>query len=427
MANSRAAFFLLLLVTMVFSSCGIFRKTPTKPPVAEAPPKKEIEVPGPDAPPVPSKPEVIKITYLLPFNTDDIPFDSAGNVTKKLNEQTRISLDYYRGAMMALDTVQKAGVKMKASVYDTRDDSAHVRTLFNNADVQQSHLIIGPVFPAQLQTAAPLARKHKVTMVSPFSTPNEFVSQNPYYILANSPLATHCELLYDFLVKEHKPQRVLLIHNNNETEALYASHFTNREQRMRNGVHIVTLTDSTEVTYNEVEQHLAQDAENIIIVASTNESFVAGQVRKLASLTDNYNIVLYGMPQWRDFRLVNTNTLSKLRTRITAAMWFDKADPEIVSFSERYAKRYGAPATEFALEGYNQTLFFASFMAAKGYNFDKTLPDYTMHTAGESFRFQTMKRDNRHAEPATAPPFDFIENRSVHILEYKGGKAVKIR
>jgi hypothetical protein len=253
------------------------------------------------------------------------------------------------------------------------------------------------------------------------------VEHNPYYILANSSLGTHCELLYDYAVAQHKPQHVLIIHNANDTEKQYASYFINREARLRNGIQIVSLTDSTDVKYDQVEQLLDPDGDNVVIIASVNESFVGGQVRKLAALTDKYHIALYGMPQWRDFRNVSTSGLSKLNTRITAAMWFDKTDPEILKFSNRYTERYGSAPSEYALEGYNQTLFFVSFMAAKGNNFEKLLPDYGMTTAGETYHFETMKRQAHGTEASNVPPYDFLENRSVHILQYKDGKLIYVK
>ncbi|HZG01418.1 MAG TPA: hypothetical protein VEY71_10470, partial [Chitinophagales bacterium] len=144
-------------------------------------------------------------------------------------------------------------------------------------------------------------------------------------------------------------------------------------------------------------------------------------------LTDKYKIFVYGMPQWRDSKSLRADYLGKVNARITAAMWFDKNEPDIKSFVNRYTARYGSAPGQFALEGYNQTLFFASFMAAKGSNFDKMLPDYTMHTAGESFRFQTMQRKDANTVATTTAPVDFVENRSVQILEYRAGRLVKIR
>jgi len=416
-----------LVICVVLASCGTQRRSRKTPSVVEAPPKKEIEIPNKNEP-APAQPDVIKLTYLLPFNTDEIPFDTAGNVTKKLSEQTKIALDYYRGAMLALDTVQKGGVRLKAFVYDTQADTARVRALFNKPEVMQSQLVVGPVYNAQLQTAAPLARKNKVYLLSPFSTVNDFVERNPYYILANSSLPTHCELLYDYAVEQHHPSRILMLYNNNQTDRQYAQYFINREEQARNGIQLVSLTDSSEVPYDRVEEMLSDSGTNVIIVPSVTESFVSSIVRKLGPLTDKYKINLYGMPQWRDFRTVSPSTFDKLNTRITAAMWFDKSDPEIVRFTDRYTKRFGAAPSEYALEGYNQTLFFASFIAAKGNNFDKLLPEYGMTTAGETYHFQTMRRQPlHHTESTNMPPFDFIENRSVHILEYKAGRLVKLK
>lgn len=416
-----------LLICLLLASCGTQRRARKQPPVVQEPPKKEIPIPEkePEAAP---KPDVYKITYMLPFKTDDIMFDSVGNVTKKLNEQTRIALDYYRGALMALDTVQKAGIKLKAYIYDTAEDTNKVHALFDKTDVQQSQLVIGPVYATQLETASRLARKYKVPMVSPFVSTNSFVERNPYYIVANASLATHCELLYDYIVATHKPSRVLVLHNDVENENLYTSYFASHEERMRNGVSIVSLTDKSELTFDQVEEMLVEGKDNVVIIPSTNETFVSNMVRKLAAVTDKYTIYVYGMPQWRDSKSMRVDYLDKVNCRITASMWFDKNDPEIQSFSARYTARYGSSPSEYALEGYNQTLFFASFMAAKGNNFEKFLPEYTMHTAGESFKFETMKRKTANqSEASNTPPYDFVENRNVQILEYKGGRLVKIK
>lgn len=418
----------LIFAICFLAACGPSRRTTKTPPVVVEPPKKEVPVPEvkKETPP-PAKPEVYRISYLLPFNTNEIAFDTAGNITRKLNDNTRMMMDYYRGALLALDTVQKSGVKLKVYVYDTQQDTNKVISLFSKPELQQSHLIFGPVYNTQLQSVSPLIKKYKIPLVSPFSTQTDHVERNPYYILANASLRSHAELLYDFAIQQHKPARVFLIFNDNDLENEYASYFEQRELKQKNGVHLLKVTNNSEPSHDNIQDLLSADGVNVVIIPSTDETFVSNMVRKLAGLSESYKINLYGMPQWRDSKSLRSDNMTKLQGRITAAVFFDKSDPATKKFIDKFTARYNTSPTEFALEGYNQALFFTSLMAAKGANVEKLLSDYSMTTAGESFRFETIKRraDNV-PETTNLPVFDYIENRSIQILEYKNGRLVKI-
>ncbi len=116
---------------------------PAKTNTAEA--KKEAE----KATGKPAATRVSTISMLLPFTLDDL--NAGAQYTPATLSRANLSLDYYQGFKLALDSLTANGYNYKLQVYDTKDATAASSNLAVTPAVRTSDLIVGPVFPDDLQ------------------------------------------------------------------------------------------------------------------------------------------------------------------------------------------------------------------------------------------------------------------------------------
>jgi len=98
----------------------------------------------------PAAPKEYSIAMLLPFGLDHLA--PGETYTSESLREADISLAYYRGFKMGLDSLTAQGYNYKLQIYDTRGDKAMTHSLAFNPSVRTSDLIVGPVFPDDMKT-----------------------------------------------------------------------------------------------------------------------------------------------------------------------------------------------------------------------------------------------------------------------------------
>src|ERR1041385_767041 len=93
----------------------------------------------------PASTRVSTISLLLPFTLDDL--NSGAQYTPATLSRANLSLDYYQGFKLALDSLAARGYNYKLQVYDTKDVPATASNLATTPAIRTSDLVVGPVFP----------------------------------------------------------------------------------------------------------------------------------------------------------------------------------------------------------------------------------------------------------------------------------------
>ena len=122
-----------------------------------------------------------KITYdnrkrmvlLLPFNIANIESDTINSTYSRLKKDKflNMTLDFYAGALIAIDSAKTLGLPIDVEIYDSREtkNSSDVATLIQSKNLVNANAIIGPFYQSNAETAAQLVGMNNVPVVSPLS------------------------------------------------------------------------------------------------------------------------------------------------------------------------------------------------------------------------------------------------------------------
>ncbi|MBA2422289.1 MAG: hypothetical protein H0V61_03600, partial [Chitinophagales bacterium] len=129
-------------------------------------PKADDKEPS-DAPSdVSFKKDEYTIALLLPFESNKVYIsDLAKETSYYFPQETQLAVEYYQGAMMALDSLQKMGLKSKVFVYDVGLDTIAFKNVLRKPEMKNTDLLIGPVSNRSLKIASQFSLKNKVTLV----------------------------------------------------------------------------------------------------------------------------------------------------------------------------------------------------------------------------------------------------------------------
>ena len=115
---------------------------------------------------------VVRIAFLAPFRLSRIELDSIDQTNKTLSERnlTSVSLDFYSGMLHAVDSLNKAGLSVELSVFDSEGQLHIIEQLLNEEDFSNYDAIIGPFTPANVSRMAQAMRFFNVPVISPLTT-----------------------------------------------------------------------------------------------------------------------------------------------------------------------------------------------------------------------------------------------------------------
>ncbi len=364
---------------------------------------------------------VYNVVITLPFLTDRF----SPNAT--LPNGSEWALHFYGGARLALEDLQAEGINLNVSVIDGRETSepAAAQVVRTNADLQNAHLIIGPYRRETARYLADLARTKDKTVMSPATTANDVTSNNPNYIQASPGLPTHCEAITRHILQRYRPEQVVLVARDKPEELERLAYFQNEYAR-RQGTStarrfrdFIVRDNATDINNMNVLSLLQHDTTVIVVPSWSSETFIYSLMRKLdLARKASTQIVIYGMPQWMDFEMIDYDYYERLNVHVSNSTYINPLFNETQFFRRRFYDRYGAVPRPEGYMGYDLTLFCGRMLKKYGTKFQYYLenePTQMLHTRFEFERVVT---------PTTTSgtenlPIQRFENKYVNILRFR--------
>src|SRR5690606_34634666 len=132
------------------------------------------------------------IALLLPFELDKANQHAPSAADIK---RSALALDFYQGFKAGLDALSAEGANFKLNVMDTRDDTGENARIAKLDEVQDAALVVGPVYPKEIQVFGFNAKLEHALQISPLaaSMPSEFNLSNLVTITAPLPVHVRSE------------------------------------------------------------------------------------------------------------------------------------------------------------------------------------------------------------------------------------------
>lgn len=102
-------------------------------------------------------------------------------------------IDFYRGALLALEDLKKNGRSLDVSLFDTARSTERVSEIVRSPEFYGTDLIIGPVYEDEIEPALLYADEYGVPVVSPLATVRG-VDGGALYQMAPDPVAKYVKM-----------------------------------------------------------------------------------------------------------------------------------------------------------------------------------------------------------------------------------------
>ena len=324
-------------------------------------------------------------------------------------------LEFYEGAQLALDSLNKEKALLEIFVYDTKSAKLNIQQQLNMAVMDGIELIITNCSSAELKIFADAGLKKNIPIIN-VNVPNDGgVISNPFFIVLNPTLRTQCEGIYKYLQKYYSLDNIVIFRKKGQLEdriKSYIDEFGKNTIAVPMTLKYVELTDS--FTMNQLKPYLDTTKQTICIAGSLDENFGKRLTQQLAALKkQNYQAMVIGMPTW-DGISFNKSEYKGIEIIYSTPFYNAKNDKASVSISQRFNKMMYARPSDMVFRGYEVTFRFARMLLQYGNDIASNLANKYMKVFTD-FDIQPVLNKQ-------SMTLDYFENKKLYFLKWQDGQ-----
>ncbi len=324
-------------------------------------------------------------------------------------------LDFYNGAMMAIDSINKEGHSLDVWFYDTKKKGLSPEALTEEMSTMNFSLIIAAFSnTAEQKALSAFSFSKNIPLVSATYPNDAYVNGNPFFLMVNSSLKTHIEGIYKYLQRNYPVAKFVYVTRSGSQEDKIQNMFAATAKKTYQ-LNYKTVQLSDLFNTEQLIPLLDSNKQNVIICGSLDENFGSNLIKVLDQLPASYQIIAAGMPTWDAMRPVHNTTNENLDIVYSTPYNYQRTDKTIAAITSAYkSKFYGRPS-DMVFKGYETIYYFSNLLLKYKDELLNNLSDETHKISG-----------NFHFEPAslsdTAQIPDYLENRKlffIHISQKK--------
>jgi hypothetical protein len=346
----------------------------------------------------------------------DSAFDITGNYrydNKTFPKIASAGLEFWEGAELAIDSLQKEGIKMDIHVYDTKAPQQELDSLLASEEFKQTNLIIGQVTATEAVRLANVAATLDVPFINATLPNDAGIQNNPHYVILNPTLLTHCIGIYRFLQKNYSLTDIIVFRKKGVQEDRIKNYFTEFEKgtAVKLKLKYVTLDDN--FTQDKLQPYIGSDKQNIVLAASLDQNFAQTLCQQLALLSEAGDpIEVIGMPTW-DVIDFEKSQYKNLEIIYSTPYYVAPTNKLATTVQENFKNTYYSRPSDMVFRGFETLYHFAHLLTLYGKNLGSSMSDKKYMLFGE---FDIQPVINR-----ATMTLDYFENKKLYFIKKVDG------
>ncbi len=296
------------------------------------------------------------IAIMLPFKLHKINSDSVYDTKKtiKNDRYTSISLDFYSGAKIALDSLASLGINIKVDVYDTENRESKVATILRSNSFNNVNAVIGPVMPKHFNTAAASLKNKNIPLISPI-TKTVNLGENVFQSRPSEKLMK--DKILNYFKTDSTSHFIIVSDLKNKTTATTLKKTFSKASVVMSRKVTKTGKDAYYILDQDIIDVL-KPGKNIVFLETENPGFVSNVSSILNSKIDaKTKVVLATTNQNKAFEHEEVSNMHLSNLQFTYASINKSFSEEgSNSFTRRYKALYNVTPNTYAVRGFDITM-----------------------------------------------------------------------
>ena len=357
-----------------------------------------------------------KIGLFAPIYLDSV-FDAGGNYRyqKTFPQFVNPGLEFYMGAQQALDSLKKMGAPLDVYVYDTRSKRNTLAQQATGFEMQGAEMFIANGSLSEVRTLAEEAQKKKIPFISATLPNDAGVANNPYYVILNSTLRTHCEGIYKYIQKYHSLDRVIVYRKSGTQEDQIKEYLQDAAKTLTSTPLKIEFKDiGSDFDESLLAKGLDTIRRTVCIAGSLDETFGINLARGLTSISETYPLTIIGMPTWDGLSEFSKPEYKNVEITYTTPFYYARLNSLGNKLASEFESATKGRPTDMFFRGYETTLRFALLLLDTGKDVASNLtrPGNYIFTA---FDIEPVFLNKQNMT------LDYFENKKLYFVRYLNG------
>lgn len=346
----------------------------------------------------------------------DSAFDASGSYRYDKNFPKFINpgLEFYEGAQMALDSLEKENADLEVHIYDTRSTSRTIPQILQSPEFQKTELIIGHVVPGEMQQLAAAAQKLSIPFINANFPNDGGITNNPQFIILNSTLRTHCEGIYKFIQRNYATKPIFFIRKRGAQEDRLNGYFTAMAKSTAGvplKIKYINLEDNFDAS--ALTPYLDSNTQTVVIAGSLDETFGRTLSQTLASINKTYTSLIIGMPTWDNIDFSGAQFSGE--EIIYSTPFYINPSDSLVKYIQQYFKtKFYSRPSDMVFRGYETTFRFSRQLLHTGKSLSGSIGE-KKNKVFNDFDIAPVFLTPRN------PTLDYFENKKLYFVRRMDG------
>ena len=293
-----------------------------------------------------------------------------------INGDGKRMVEYYRGILMACDSLKKQGISVDVHAWNAAED-ADLTPILQDKAASKCDIIFGPLYSKQMQQLSDFVLQHNIRLVIPFSisAPQLLTNRNIFQIW-QSPTNINDATIVHYLdrFKDYHP---VFIDCNDSTSKKGIFTFGLRRQLEGRGIeYSVTNLKSGEENFSKA---FSRTKKNMVILNSGRSPELGVAFAKINGLKFNnptLEITMFGYTEWLMYTRTHLENFYKYDTYIPSTFYYNALSSQTERLEQKYRWNFHSDMQQalprFALTGFDHAFFFLKGLHKYGKTFTGT-------------------------------------------------------
>lgn len=290
------------------------------------------------------------------------------------NGDGRRMIEYYRGILMACDSMKKEGISVDVRAWNTPDVS-DLSQVINDPDAARCDIIIGPLYTKQMETLSRFVSANNIKLVIPWSisSPEVYVNSNIFQIYQQptEQMESTARRFSDWFAQSHPI--IVDCDDPNSTKGAFTA-VLRRQLELKGVQYSLTSLKSTDANFASAFSAACQ---NVLVLNSSRSDDLKVVFLKLKSLcaaNPNLQVAVFGYQEWFSLYESLSAGFHKYNMHIPAPFYTNLGSAATQKLSQQYRSYFHHDMQNnfprFALAGFDHAVYFLRGLHKYGSAFD---------------------------------------------------------
>lgn len=326
-----------------------------------------------------------KLVLLLPFNISKIEGDTINSTATRLKKDKFLymTLDFYSGALMAIDSAKTLGIAVDIKIFDSQEtkNSSNISNINQENNLETADAIIGPFYQNNVEKTAELLGKNNIPIISPLSKDLGNPYANLYQTVpTNEVLKT---TMFDYM-RTNGGNIIAVVDKKKESVRQYI-----RENQK--DVQFAPLQENGSLSVAGFKGLFVKDKMNYVVLETANTVMIKWTMSTMISVMANYKVqlVILEPNETLDTDEISFENLTKLKLMYPSVSR-ENDTTEALIFEKEYRKKNKIAPSNYATRGFDVT-FDTMMRLSQGKTYQETAD--AVATEQVDNKFEYYKKD----------------------------------